>query len=54
MIDDGDYEFWKSRFGDVVSTELGGPPVPEPSAFCLVMIGAIAWWQSGRFSRNWR
>jgi hypothetical protein len=50
MIDDGDYTYWKERFGDVVpdigaaagnSSAGGSPPqaaVPEPATWVLVAV----------------
>jgi hypothetical protein len=45
-VDEADYRFWRSRFGATVTNPpvIGSPPstVPEPSAFLLVTIGALA------------
>ncbi len=45
LVDEADYKFWRSRFGASAGPRFdfpGASAVPEPSAFFLVTIGALA------------
>jgi hypothetical protein len=37
MIDDGDYDFWKQRFGDVVGGGTAAVGVPEPGTLLAIL-----------------
>ena len=45
-IDAADFAFWRSHFGQTAGSgagfeSLGGPAVPEPGSFVLLILGAI-------------
>jgi hypothetical protein len=43
IVDDGDYDFWKERFGDVIPPGGGSASsVPEPTSPVLSAFGLLA------------
>ncbi|MGI9457319.1 MAG: PEP-CTERM sorting domain-containing protein [Aeoliella sp.] len=41
VIDEADYDFWKSGFGDSLPAASLTTAVPEPGAFALIAMGIV-------------
>ena len=50
LVDSLDYEIWKSSFGQGTSAASPAVSVPEPSAWCLLLVGIAAFAGAGRFA----
>jgi hypothetical protein len=50
FVDDLDYDYWRGLFGNhaASASDLSSSAVPEPSAFVLTLLAAIAWTGSRR------